>query len=270
MLHNQRRKSLTQNKNQPQTPKAAELERELEPIEADNTEGCTSKPKSIPKSLASKVTQAFQKKVARKGLSKAKGIVGVAVHEFYFNLALDIYVSSSPRFFKVYVRGHVFDFSPAKINSYLECPVLQSTKPKELDQEVNLDIVTAFLTVWIPNTHAMNVSRDFVVLLYSIGAGLEFDMGKHIFETIKAVEEEFEQLESLPSPIKVSKKLFASLLVVDVQLQMVKFLRAQLLFLRQQRQTIECKERELEGLFASIAPLGAISDEDGDLFYSAS
>ena len=44
------------------------------------------------------------------------------------------------------VREHVFEFSPAHINNYLECPVVQSNKPKEPDQEVDLDNVTAFLT----------------------------------------------------------------------------------------------------------------------------
>ena len=78
----------------------------------------------------------------------------------------------------------------------------------------------------LPNTHAMNVSRDLAFLFYSIGTDLSFDMGKHIFELIvshaesettngklpfpslifevlslqKTVKEDPEALESLPGP----------------------------------------------------------------------
>lgn len=118
------------------------------------------------------------------------------------------------------------------INNYLECPTLQSDKPKELDQEVDLDAVTAFLTgdvetkwpgscgfpsakltvkfsilhkidlaVCLPNTRAMNVSVDLAVLLYSIGTGLPLDMGKHIFELIVNHAESKTTYGKLPFPI---------------------------------------------------------------------
>ncbi|GMN53167.1 hypothetical protein TIFTF001_022308 [Ficus carica] len=112
---------------------------------------------------------------------KAKGFVGFVVREFYSNLASDIGDSSFPRFNKVYVRGHVFDFLPAKINSYLDCLVVQSNKPKELDQEYGYQILMPWANTFL--------------------------------------KEDFEQLESLLGVIKVPKKLFAGHHVVDVQVK---------------------------------------------------
>ncbi|GMN44719.1 hypothetical protein TIFTF001_013911 [Ficus carica] len=143
----------------------------------------------------------------------------------------DIRVPSSPRFCKVYVREHVFEISSTKIDSYLECPIIPSNKAKELDQEVDMNSVTSFLTsdleskwpgsreflsckllvkfsvlhkialaVWLPYTHAMNVSRDLAVLLYNIGAVLEFDMGKRIFKIIVRYGESKSSYAKLPFP----------------------------------------------------------------------
>lgn len=54
-------------------------------------------------------------------VTKPKGFVGALVHEFYSNLPSDIRETSSRRYYKVNVRDHVFDFSHALINNYLEC-----------------------------------------------------------------------------------------------------------------------------------------------------
>ncbi|GMN69128.1 hypothetical protein TIFTF001_038201 [Ficus carica] len=54
------------------------------------------------------------------------------------------------------------------------------------------------------------------------------------------------------------------------RLQMVKLLRAELVFYRQQRQAIERKERELKNLIAGLVLSGAVSHDDGDSFYLAS
>lgn len=57
-------------------------------------------------------------------VTKPSGFVDTVVHEFYSNLTSYIRGSSSPRYCKVYVRCHVFEFSPTMINNYLECPTL--------------------------------------------------------------------------------------------------------------------------------------------------
>lgn len=56
------------------------------------------------------------------------------------------------------------------------------------------------LAVWLPNTHAMNVSRDLAILLYSIGVVLEFDMAKHICEIIVSHGESKSSYAKLPFP----------------------------------------------------------------------
>ena len=57
-------------------------------------------------------------------VTKPRGFVGTVVHEFYSKLTSYIRGSSSPRYCKVYVRCHVFEFSPTMNNNYLECPTL--------------------------------------------------------------------------------------------------------------------------------------------------
>ena len=50
--------------------------------------------------------------------------VAKVFHEFYANLNDNVVVLREKEFDKVYVRGHMYDFSPMAIYNYLHIPVL--------------------------------------------------------------------------------------------------------------------------------------------------
>ena len=99
------------------------------------------------------------------------------------------------------------------------------------------------LTNWLPSLHKTSMTKDMAYLLYMIGTGEKFDMGKLLFEVIvynaehettygilplpsmiyevlmlqKKILGEDEMMEVLPPPLKVSHKLFEGKHVPDVK-----------------------------------------------------
>ena len=71
-------------------------------------------------------------------VSFAKPYNRVIVQEFYTNLKKGISYENSPFYESVYVRGHMFEFSPLLISSMLNYPIVKSSRKKKLD--LNLDI----------------------------------------------------------------------------------------------------------------------------------
>lgn len=131
------------------------------------------------------------------------------VLEFYANLVKEINNPATDMFHKVFVRGHLFDFSPAVINEFFEshCPVV--------DFEANYDVIIAEITAhvrckwppaksfpvtvlslkssvlhkialknWMPSTHAIGVKKPLAKLLYLIGTATPFDFGQLVFNQI--------------------------------------------------------------------------------------
>ena len=52
---------------------------------------------------------------------------------------------NSPFYEQVYVRGHMFEFSPLIINTYLNYPIMHSYRVKELDFNFNMHKVATKL-----------------------------------------------------------------------------------------------------------------------------
>ena len=196
------------------------------------------------------------------------------VLEFYANLKADISDVDSPFFHKVTVRSHEFAFSPKIISDYLNCKKIKSKRKRELDILLDMNRVVVELTAqalsvwpnnnrvtssilsvkysalhkialtnWLPSLHKTSVTKDMACLLYMIGTGEKFDMGKLLFEVIvynaeqettygilplpsliyevlmlqKNVLGDDEILEVLPPPLKVSHKLFEGKHVPDIK-----------------------------------------------------
>ena len=80
------------------------------------------------------------------------------IHEFYANLSNNIVVKRESKFEKVFVRGHVYDFSPRIISEYLNISV-----PEDFNYEKDyvLDDVASELlgykTTW-PKTNVLRVA----------------------------------------------------------------------------------------------------------------
>ena len=142
-------------------------------------------------------------------ISFAKPYNRVIVQEFYANLKKGISYDNSHFYERVYLRGHMFEFSPLLISSMLNCSIVNSSRKKELDlnlymHKVIVELTSSALTHWpienaIQNAiltakysiihkitivnwfsrlHISTISRDLVVLLFSIGTGEEFDLAK--------------------------------------------------------------------------------------------
>ena len=79
-------------------------------------------------------------------VSMVKPYNWVIIQEFYENLKFDISYVNSPFYHQVYVRGHMFEFSHWIISSCLNCPIVHSSKVKELDLNFDMHKVIAELT----------------------------------------------------------------------------------------------------------------------------
>ena len=98
------------------------------------------------------------------------------------------------------------------------------------------------VTNWLPTKHTATVTKELCILLYAVGIGMKFDMGKHIFETIsqyaenkkktklpfpsliyellmsqKEIKQPLDALHGISKPLKVSKKLLSDSHVMDLQ-----------------------------------------------------
>ena len=164
-------------------------------------------------------------------VSFAKPYNRVIVQEFYTNLKKGISDDNSPFFESVYVRGHMFEFSPLLISSMLNCPIVKSSRKKELDLNLDLHKVAVELTSsalthwptenaipsavltskysilhkiaianWLPRLHISTVSKDLAILLFAIGTGEEFDLAKVIFQVIVSNAESENTVNVLPYP----------------------------------------------------------------------
>ena len=56
-------------------------------------------------------------------ISNIPRFIAKVVHEFYANLSDYIVVQGEPQFEKVFVRGHVYEFSSRAICEYLNIPI---------------------------------------------------------------------------------------------------------------------------------------------------
>ena len=133
------------------------------------------------------------------------------VHEFYANLSDNIAVEGEEQFEKVFVRGHVYEFSPRVINEYLNISIpedfvfendyvfddvatellgYKTTWPKinvlmvvDLTPKNN-GLHKIALSNWYPTKHVTTLSHDFATLLFDIGTGASVHMGQIIFDFI--------------------------------------------------------------------------------------
>ena len=132
------------------------------------------------------------------------------VREFYVNLHKGISDPGDPQAFKPYVRGHLFDFSPAAINEYL-MSYRDPTKEFVPDYNVIMSEITgkkkkkwprasefpaSILTLkygilhkitirnWLPSLHKTNIRKAMAELLYTVGTATLFDLGRLLFDQI--------------------------------------------------------------------------------------
>ena len=133
------------------------------------------------------------------------------VHEFYANFSDNIVVEGEDQFEKVFVRGHVYEFSPRVISEYLNISipahfnfekyyVLDDVATKLLGYKTfwpktNVlrvpDLTLKYnglykiaLSNWYPTNHVSTLSRDFATLLFDIGTGAPVHLGQIIFDLI--------------------------------------------------------------------------------------
>ena len=144
-------------------------------------------------------------------VSNIPKFVTKVVHEFYANLSDNILVEGEDEFEKVFVRGHVYEFSPRVISEYLNITIPENfnyerdyvlddfgsellghktTWPRtnvlrvaDLTLKYNGLHKTA-LSNWYPTKHVTTLSRDFVTRLFDIGTGASIHLGKIIFDLI--------------------------------------------------------------------------------------
>ena len=115
----------------------------------------------------------------------------------------------------VFVRGDKYDFCPVLISSILCTKVVRSSRTKELDLSLDMNMVTKELTGnqmlvwlelnilasavlttkyailhkidvanWMPRLHITTISKDLAVLLYAISTIVPFDMVNVVFQVI--------------------------------------------------------------------------------------
>ncbi|PON74025.1 hypothetical protein TorRG33x02_248020 [Trema orientale] len=142
---------------------------------------------------------------------KNKGFMSRVVQEFYANITDGFDEPGSITYHKIFVRNHIYDFSPQIISDFLGVPL----KPHdESDKEYDEDMVATELLGtkrtwpkedvlqvtdltlkyrglhriamhnWRPTTHYPTIHFDSAVFLYDVGTGVPVNLGQLIFEQI--------------------------------------------------------------------------------------
>ncbi|XP_039122071.1 uncharacterized protein LOC120258688 [Dioscorea cayenensis subsp. rotundata] len=93
------------------------------------------------------------------------------VQEFYSNL-----LPSDKGITRLYVRGKWIPFTPACLNRFLEFK-LEVKGNYEEGLELNEEN-------WLPVPHNSNIVKELALLLFAIGTGKKFNLGRLIFQTI--------------------------------------------------------------------------------------
>lgn len=151
-----------------------------------------------------------------------------SVLEFYCNLTAEVGSADSGKFGKIFVRNHVYDFTPSVINAYFHTANTEADPVTEL----NIDEATAVITGgvvtkypsiphrlaaasltslysvlhkiaiwnWTPSTNSTNVTRPQTIALFAIGEGKHFNFGRLVFNTVLAFADGGLKSTRLPFP----------------------------------------------------------------------
>ena len=130
------------------------------------------------------------------------------MHEFYANFSDNILIQREPQFEKVFVRGHIYEFSPSALYEYLNITI-----PEDFDFEKDYvldDIATEILGYkcvwpkanvlrvtdltlksnglhkmtlrnWFTTKYVTTLFHDFATLFYDIGTGAPMHLGQVFF-----------------------------------------------------------------------------------------
>ena len=144
-------------------------------------------------------------------MSNIPRFVTKVIHEFYANLSDKILIVGDDEFEKVFVQGHVYEFSPRVISEYLNITIPENFN---YERDYALDDVASellghkttwprtnvlrvanltlkyiglhkiVLSNWYPTKHVTTLSCDFTTLLFDIGTGTPMHLCRVIFYLI--------------------------------------------------------------------------------------
>ncbi|PON49065.1 hypothetical protein TorRG33x02_318660 [Trema orientale] len=157
-----------------------------------------------------------------------EGYVPRIVQEFYCNIHEDMADPLSPFYQKVYVRGHVYEFSFLTIADFLDIPMVELD---EYEKEYAIDTVASELlgdvTVWPDDSHALKsceltykysglhkiaqhnwwptahqptVAKNFACFLFDVGIGFQVNLPHIIFHVIYDLRGGRKKNQKLPFP----------------------------------------------------------------------
>ena len=136
-------------------------------------------------------------------VSNVKGFIPSVGHDFYDNLSKNVDVADSLEFKKVYVRGHIYEFSPKAICEFLK---ISTYSFNEFDKTYNMDGVSSELLEtkstwpknnslreteitlkyfglhkiamnnWSPTTHYTTLSKDMATLVFDIESRMQVNL----------------------------------------------------------------------------------------------
>lgn len=157
----------------------------------------------------------------------------VAIQEFYTNLVPDVGSLLSSKYGEVFLRGKIYKFSPVDINAHLSLDNDDSVVELNCLDEVisvltggnikvwspnlaasNLSCLYAVLHKlvvfnWLPTTNTTSLTLDQAVLMFKIGRGLPFNMGKVIFDYALKAASKTTHSSILPYPCLIFSMLTA-------------------------------------------------------------
>ena len=140
-----------------------------------------------------------------------KEFVARIITEFFANLSEDFHCEGKPAFQQVFVRDHVYEFSPKVICDFLKFPCMtlmifdkyydmdivaiellgiDSTWPEKKTFKIS-DLTLKFvglhkvaMTNWWPTSHYLTISQDFACFLFDVGTWVKVNLGQIMFEFI--------------------------------------------------------------------------------------
>ena len=144
-------------------------------------------------------------------LVRSKALSLELLENFMQNLSDDVDCKGKPTFRKVFVRGHVYEFSPKAMCEFLNVPIFDFDA---FDKDYDMDNVATGLlgidskwpgkktlkvsnltlkyvglhkvaiTNWWPTSHYPTISEDFVCFMFDVGTGVKVNLGQIMFEFI--------------------------------------------------------------------------------------
>ena len=180
------------------------------------------------------LTELFRRRNLFSTVSMASPFVHEVITEFYANLMIDARNMDSRKYGKVFLRNHVYEFTPVVINAVYGTEIIEdeldvdelSEVAKELtggrlsrwppnpSRLISSQLTSLYATLhkvaianWVPSKNNTVVTKEQGVVIYKVGKGIPFDFGRLAFTIVTRYAATHSTVVGLPYPSLIYRVL---------------------------------------------------------------